>query len=110
MGAWNVRALNKTNKQLEVGKFLFSHNISLVGLLETKIKQKGLGALYLRIISNWCIITNLAWHDGGRIIVGWKSEDIKVDVLHCSSQYIHIVGSPNKGAVFPPLCMVHLRK
>ena len=45
--AWNVRGLNKVNKQYEVARFLFSHNISLFGLLETKVKRKGLEALYL---------------------------------------------------------------
>lgn len=44
-GAWNVRGLHKVNKQLEVARFLSEHNISLIGLLKTKIKRGGLGAL-----------------------------------------------------------------
>jgi hypothetical protein len=79
--AWNVRGLNKVNKQLEVARFLSSHNISLIGLLETKIKRSGLGSLYLRVFPGWCLTSNLAWHDGGRIIIGWRSEDIQVDIL-----------------------------
>lgn len=94
LGAWNVRGLNKTHKQLEVAKFLGIYNLSLGGLLETKIKRTALGALYLRIFPSWCITRNLAWHDGGHIIVGWKSEDVSVDILRCSSQFIHVYYSP----------------
>ena len=68
-GAWNVRGINKARKQIEVAQFLSYHNVSLIGLLETKVKCKGLGSLYLRIFPNWCFTTNLAWHEGGRIIV-----------------------------------------
>ena len=99
-GAWNVRGINKTRKHIEVDRFISYHNFSLIGLLETKVKRKGLGALYLRMFPNWCITTNLAWHDGGRIIVGWKGEDVYVDILSYQSQYIHVVVSPNNGAEF----------
>jgi hypothetical protein len=44
----------------------------------------------------------LAWHDGGRIIVGWKSEEVQVDILVCRSQLIHLKASPLNG--FPFLC------
>ena len=49
---------------------------------------------------NWCITSNLAWHDGGRIIVCWRNEDVHVDILSCQSQFIHIAASPNNGAQF----------
>lgn len=94
LGAWNVKGHNKANKQLEVARFLSNHNISLIGLLETKIKRAGLGALYLRVFSGWCITSNIAWHDGGRIIVGWRSEDIQIDIIQCDSQFIHLMGVP----------------
>lgn len=38
--AWNVRGLNKASKQEEVARFISSHNISLFGLLESKVKRK----------------------------------------------------------------------
>ena len=40
-GAWNVRGINKAKKQIEVAHFLSSNNISLIGLLENKVKRKG---------------------------------------------------------------------
>lgn len=108
-GAWNVRGINKTRKQLKVARFISYHNLSLVSLLETKVRRKGLRAHYLRMFPNWCLTTNLAWHDGGRIIVGWKSGDVHVDILCCLSQFIHLLllllMVPR---LYVPLCMVQM--
>lgn len=49
---------------------------------------------------SWCITTNLAWHDGGRIIVAWKSTDVHVDILSCKSQFAHLHVSPVHGNSF----------
>lgn len=98
--SWNVRGLNKVNKQIEVARLLSLNNISLLGLLETKVKRKGLGALYLRMCPNWCLTTNLAWHNGGRIIVGWKSDELQVNIVTCSSQLIHISVTPKNNPSF----------
>ena len=57
------------------------YNINLIGLLETKIKRTSLVALYLRVFPGWCITSNIAWHDRGRIIVGWRSEDVQIDIV-----------------------------
>lgn len=39
MGFWNVRGLNKVNKQKEMNLFMHNSNVGLFGLLETKIKR-----------------------------------------------------------------------
>ena len=77
---WHVRGLNKVSKQAEVTRFISNHNVSLFSLLETKVKRQGICALYQRICPSWCISCNLAHHKGGRIIVAWKAEEIKVDI------------------------------
>ena len=98
---WNVRGLNKARKQIEVTRFISSHNISLFSLLETKVKRQGLGALYQHFCPLWCFTHNLAWHnEGGRIIVAWKSDELKVDIKHCSSQLIHVEVTPIVGQIF----------
>lgn len=43
------RGINKARKKFEVARFIAYHNLSLVGLLETKVKRNGLGELYLRM-------------------------------------------------------------
>lgn len=44
---WNVRGLNRCSKQLSVRNFISAHNISLFGVLETKVKM-----------SKWVLFTN----------------------------------------------------
>ena len=97
---WNVRGLNKISKQMKVARFISNHNINLFNLLETKVKRQGLGALYQRLCPSWCFTHNLDWHKGGRIIVSWKSNELSVDIRHCSSQVIHVDVSPLTGDKF----------
>lgn len=40
---WNVRGLNRRNKQNEVRRFISSHNIKLFSLLKTKMKMASMG-------------------------------------------------------------------
>ena len=98
--ARNVRGLNNVNKKNEVANTLSLLNVGMFGLLETKIKRHGLGPLYQRICYGWCVISNLSWRKGGRIIVGWKQEYFKVDVKVCSSQLIHLFVIPTMGDPF----------
>ena len=83
-----------------MARFIGNHNISLFSLLEMKVKWQGIGALYQRICLSWCITHNLALHKGGRIIVAWKVEKMKVDIKFISSQIIHLVIYPNIGDTF----------
>lgn len=98
--AWNVQGINKVNKKLEGASFARHYNINLFGILEAKVKRAGLGALYLCTFPNWCITSNLDWHKGGRIVVVWKSEDMYVDILTCSSPFIHLSVHPRSGSQF----------
>ena len=65
--AWNVRGLNKANKQIEVANLLSTNNIILIGLLKIKIKMKALEALYLQVFPSRCTTSNLTWHDGAKL-------------------------------------------
>ena len=38
--AWNIRGLNWPNKQVDVHIFLQTNKLGLIGLLETKVKEK----------------------------------------------------------------------
>ena len=88
--SWNVRVLNNINKQKEVANTLSINNVGMFGLLETKIKRQRLGPFYRRVCYGWYVTSNLSWHKGGRIIVGWKQDYFTVDVRFCSSQLIHL--------------------
>lgn len=51
--AWNVQGANKVNKQIDIAKFIRHNNISLISILECKVKRAGLGALCLRVFLIW---------------------------------------------------------
>ncbi|XP_057539564.1 uncharacterized protein LOC130817725 [Amaranthus tricolor] len=91
--------LNKASKQDEVARFISCHNISLFGLPKTKVKRNGLGRFHQNICLGWCFTHNPDWHRG-RIVVAWKSEEVKVDILTYHSQYIHLQVSPTVGSNF----------
>lgn len=50
----NTRGLNRGKKQLEVKKFMSTHQVALFGLLETKVKIPNLGNLYQNLCLGWC--------------------------------------------------------
>ncbi|CAI8594443.1 unnamed protein product [Vicia faba] len=77
-------------KQKEVKKFILSNMVSMIGLLETRFKAINLGNLYLNLFTGWCFTTNISWHDGGRISIGWNPTIFNVDILKCTSQLIHL--------------------
>lgn len=87
-------------KQLEVARFLHQYNISLFGLLETKVKHPNLGQLYQRMCPGWGFSHNLAWSDKGRIIIWWKHEHMSVNIGLCSSQLMHLEVFPTMGSQF----------
>lgn len=86
---WNVRGVNRCSKQKDVKVFLDSNRCSLVCLLETKVKAKNLGALYLNLFSGWCFTSNSICHPGGRIVLAWNLGEFQVNPLFCSSQLLH---------------------
>lgn len=95
--SWNVRGLNRRKKQLEEANFLGSNNIALFGLLETKVKGSNRGTLYQSLCPSWCFSHNMS---NGRIIIGWRCEQIFVNILSCSSQFLHIEVQPLVGVSF----------
>ncbi|KAL9226362.1 hypothetical protein vseg_002185 [Gypsophila vaccaria] len=91
IGFWNIRAMNRCNKQNEINFFL--QNKGLFGLIETKIKTNAL----LRAqnnFRNWCMSTNIGYHKGGRIWIVWKPQVYRVHFLEYNTQYIHMKIEP----------------
>lgn len=88
--AWNVRGLNSPLKQKEVLAFLLKNKCGLVGLLETKIKPQNFAKLYSSSFQEWCVVSNINMHKGGRIILLWLDSNFQVDVKFRSPQCIHV--------------------
>ena len=58
IASWNIRGLNWPNKQEDVKLFLHSNKIGLVGLLETKIKEKKVQKVASNLFPSWRWIHN----------------------------------------------------
>ncbi|KAJ8433454.1 hypothetical protein Cgig2_014495 [Carnegiea gigantea] len=70
---WNIRGLNWPNKQEDVKIFLHEKQIGLVGLLETKVKEKNVEKLNTK----------------GRIWVAWRPCQYVVHIISMDEQFIH---------------------
>ena len=90
MLCWNVRGANNRQKQYLIKQFITVHQIGFVGLLETRVKAPKLGALYLNVFDGWCFSSNIAWHTGGKIAIGWNPLRFIVDIIRCTSQLMHL--------------------
>ncbi|KAL9246166.1 hypothetical protein vseg_019736 [Gypsophila vaccaria] len=71
LGFWNVRGMNRVQKQKDINFFLHNKEVELFGLLETKIKSSALSKSYSSF-NSWSISTNSGYHNGGRIWILWK--------------------------------------
>ena len=47
--AWNIRGLNWPHKQVDVSIFLHSNKVGLIGLLETKVKEKNVEKIAAKV-------------------------------------------------------------
>ena len=86
---WNVRGINSPNKHKDIKRLMDLQQPGLICLLETKIKNKDMGKLYLSLFSGWCFTNNNPWLDKGRIILAWIPNIFEVTILRCSHQLIH---------------------
>ena len=63
-----MRGANKVNKQIDIADFIRHNNISLIVILESKVKRAGLGLfIFVFFPTGVLLASNLDWHKGGRI-------------------------------------------
>lgn len=104
---WNVRGLNRPQKQKEVRDFLLQQKAGLVCLLETKLKPVNVPSMYTLMFQNWCVHTNFQQHKGGRIFIAWLGQNFQVDIIHSSAQCIHLKVYQNTLKKFFQLTVVY---
>lgn len=88
IAAWNIRGLNSPIKQMEVRSLLVDNNVSILGLLETKVKKENCGRIK-QSICDWNTITNYNHAYNGRVWVLWDETKVAVEELCQGSQFIH---------------------
>ncbi|XP_062103579.1 uncharacterized protein LOC133814663 [Humulus lupulus] len=98
---WNVRGINSQHKHREIKQLIQSKKVGLVSLLETKVKNKNMGSIYMNLFSGWCFTNNNPWIDKGRIIIAWNPSAFTLDIKLCTTQLIHCqVQVPNRTGSF----------
>ena len=75
-----------------------SRKLSLVGLVETKVKEVNKDCVVRAINPTWCVLSNYHSSPLGRVWVLWDPSVLDVVLVTCSAQAIHVrVTSIEKG-------------
>ncbi|XP_062080436.1 uncharacterized protein LOC133785198 [Humulus lupulus] len=85
--SWNVRGLNKRNKQIYVVDICKINKIGIGALLETKIKGDRVKDVMNSSFMGWDYYSSRSLE--GRILLTWKASWVKVEVLNDHAQFIH---------------------
>lgn len=88
---WNVRGLNKEAHQNEVIRFISTNKLSLVGLLETKVKKANSYYISKKVARSWKWLFNYDYHENGRVWVGWDNNVWDLNMVDASEQHISCV-------------------
>lgn len=86
--SWNVRGLNSPIKIKEIKQFFDINNVSVIGLLETKIKSSNAQKIQKKFGTQWNWCTNYSHHEKGRMWVGWRHDRCKVEQRDTNTQFI----------------------
>jgi hypothetical protein len=93
---WNVRGLNHPSKQKEVLSIVRTKQISIVCLVENKVKESHAVQICSSMLPNWDCQFNYGKHYLGRIWVCWKKEEFIVSVVDRSDQSVTCIFYSNQ--------------
>ena len=86
---WNIRGLNQAHKQKELNKFIFTNNIHVMGITETKVKFINQDIIQQALLPQWSFFSNCLPDLTGRIWVAWDPDKVSLDILVSNQQMIH---------------------
>lgn len=100
-----MRRLNGPITQKEVKSFVKNNNLSIIGLIEHKIKEPNSGRILNLMLPNWPFVHNYTHAPIGRICVSWDPALVSINMLSQTSQAMHcqvhsIVGGIDFNATF----------
>lgn len=85
---WNIRGLNKPFKQQEVNKCIRRYNVSILCLVETRVKMDNADKIKDVICPSWHWINNYLAHPLGRAWICWDPSIFSIDGVSISEQVI----------------------
>ena len=62
MVCWNIRGMNSLFKQREIRSLIHSNNISLFGLIETRVQQENSIQIANDLLRGWRYVFNYNYH------------------------------------------------
>ncbi|KAJ8419818.1 hypothetical protein Cgig2_022214 [Carnegiea gigantea] len=86
---WNIRGLNWSNKQEDAKFFLHEKQIGMVGLLETKVKERNVDLVADELLQGCSWRHNFNHNAKGRIWIAWRPGKYIVNIIAISNQFIH---------------------
>ncbi|XP_074293053.1 uncharacterized protein LOC141619954 [Silene latifolia] len=89
ISSWNIRGGNDPIKQQEVLEFLRLHQVDIMGVLETRIKEKKAKKVIHNKFKAFKVICNYNAHVNGRIWLVWKPTTVDIHPLIIHPQFIH---------------------
>lgn len=91
LASWNVRGLNNPTKQVALRKFIHANSLSLVGIVESKIRKENMSSSMMCCLpSGWEFIHNGDVGPVARIIVAWRKQGSIIREIFKSDQVILI--------------------
>ena len=87
--SWNVRGINKGEKQKFLSSFCFVNKIGLGALLETKLRGDKIKKMMHSFFSGWEFFSGSV--SEGRILLVWQQNLVSVDVLKETDQLLHVL-------------------
>ena len=99
ISVWNLRGLNIPHKHPEIRSFLSVKSISLLALLETRVKFNKSITIRNSCCAGWRMVHNYSEASNGRIWVLWHPNYCSVEVLNLSDQFIHCKVTSNDGSL-----------
>ncbi|XP_050229569.1 uncharacterized protein LOC126678717 [Mercurialis annua] len=88
--SWNIRGMNEPLKQAEVRRLLAKNDISLAGIIETRVRRLNKDSVWKNMkLYDWNLIENYEFSDLGKIWIIYNKTRIKVLKIDSSDQFVH---------------------
>lgn len=89
VASWNIRGFNLPLKHREMQSFLRKKNINVMAILETKLDFNSVAPVMQKKFSGWLFSHNFQQHQGGRILIMWRPDQVNLSILDSQPQFIH---------------------
>ncbi|XP_050217558.1 uncharacterized protein LOC126668397 [Mercurialis annua] len=90
IGAWNIRGLNDPITQLEVKKLICTHQLSLIAIVETSVREVNIKKVYdIMNLNGWRLVNNNDCCSLGRLWILIKMDIWSVIGVSKTDQMIH---------------------